>query len=823
MKAGSKKSSCRSSIRTCEEKYSCETINPEAIVFCLECNSAQCLKCDSGIHSLKKNQNHTRENLPTPNAELLCQISELGGTCKNKNYADFFCQTCFYRLCSECNDKYHLRSDKTNRKHHIRITMKEHMKKGDNKQACDKLMPLSPVAFDDDSLTYITCPQQDNFADGTKYQTQSFHSDSSSIPDICQDVGNMEIRRDIEASFRLSTEEEHLEIENEPEFLEKLGCEENELVKVISIFGNTGDGKSYTLNHTLFDGKEVFKTSSDQNSCTIGTWAAYDPQRKAVAIDTEGLLGVSPNQNQRTRLLLKVLAISDVVIYRTRAERLHNDMFAFLGSASKAYLKHFAEELKTVSQKCKNTSKVSILGPAVIVFHETTHTEPFKSNDLGLKCPGIRQRIIESECSLEAFSDVRYVGTKTKPGSKTEFVILGKVISDLFSNNNIRAARQPCVVLQALKMLNKKFSGDIEKPMPESFPDQYFTCTEKCLACGGRCIHSMNHRNGTHETSRDTYCRYVHELGNKVYLCKNCKKSGQQRIVVPKISSSNDSSWLGISKYLWSGFVLECPKCGIIYRSRQHWYGNKEVDEVADTDIRHMWPGNNTGLEGSHNAARKFLDGFNYVADTISTISAKPTKVLTEWTADKIAPEYWIPNAQILECAQCSEDFTSNQQKHHCRACGKGFCDKCSSKTRPVPERGWGYVAVRVCDECFDDKKIREAAPAGPAAAGDSSNTARKVGEAVSSTFGVVASAIEYPLEMIKDSARPDYWIPDDKIKDCHVCKSQFDLLRLKHHCRSCGHGVCDDCSPNRLPVPLRGWDYPVRICVKCEKNKDRI
>ncbi len=34
-------------------------------------------------------------------------------------------------------------------------------------------------------------------------------------------------------------------------------------------------------------------------------------------------------------LNVKVLAVSDVVVYRTRAERLHNDLFYFLGDASK--------------------------------------------------------------------------------------------------------------------------------------------------------------------------------------------------------------------------------------------------------------------------------------------------------------------------------------------------------------------------------------------------------------------------------------------------------------------------------------------------------
>lgn len=42
-------------------------------------------------------------------------------------------------------------------------------------------------------------------------------------------------------------------------FLKLLQCPKNEKVKVISIFGNTGDGKSHTMNHVFFDGVEVNK------------------------------------------------------------------------------------------------------------------------------------------------------------------------------------------------------------------------------------------------------------------------------------------------------------------------------------------------------------------------------------------------------------------------------------------------------------------------------------------------------------------------------------------------------------------------------------
>ena len=72
---------------------------------------------------------------------------------------------------------------------------------------------------------------------------------------------------------------------------------------------------------------QVFATSADQETCTVGVWAAYDPINQVICVDTEGLLGVTSNQNKRTRLLLKVLAVSDVIIYRTCADRLHTDLF----------------------------------------------------------------------------------------------------------------------------------------------------------------------------------------------------------------------------------------------------------------------------------------------------------------------------------------------------------------------------------------------------------------------------------------------------------------------------------------------------------------
>lgn len=100
-----------------------------------------------------------------------------------------------------------------------------------------------------------------------------------------------------------------------------------------------------------------------------------------------------------------------------------------------------------------------------------------------------------------------------------------------------------------------------------------------------------HHRDGKgHET--DAKCKYQHQFNNHILHCRACYERGDDVIVTPKTCSSNESPWLGLAKYAWAGYVLECSRCGVIYRSRQYWFGNKDTwDSAVRTDIRHVWPG----------------------------------------------------------------------------------------------------------------------------------------------------------------------------------------------------------------------------------------
>ncbi|XP_063061573.1 zinc finger FYVE domain-containing protein 1 [Engraulis encrasicolus] len=632
-------------------------------------------------------------------------------------------------------------------------------------------------------------------------------------------------------SFLLVDENENLKVRDEEHFLQKLGCDSEvaaQGVKVISIFGNTGDGKSHTLNHVLFDGEEVFATSASPATCTVGVWAAYEPDLGLVALDTEGLLGATTQQNRRMRLLLKVLAVSDVVVYRTRAERLHNDMFQFLGSASAAYLRYFTPQLRALSSRRGLDVPLSSLGPAVIVFQETSRTQLLGQDGLGpvQADTQLQKRFHDLGQTTEAFSSVQYVGTQTI-APPTDYSQLLQAVRHQVRNMATRAPRQPTIVFRALQALSERFCGDISDDkinIYSFFPDEYFTCPCVCLSCNVRCKMGMNHQKDGIHHSADGLCQYAHQYNNKVLICKRCYEGGREMIVIPKTSAAADNPWFGLAKYAWSGYVLECPHCGIIYRSRQYWMGNQDPEgSVVRPEVKHVWPGSELFSTDHQNAAQRVLDGMNFVIQSVSEYSTGPTKAITSWLTDQVAPPYWRPNAEIQACQACKKPFEELERKHHCRACGEGFCQACSTRSMPVPERGWGNAPVRVCDACF--RHGGPAATANNQVAPLESRTlmARKVTEVAQSTLNMVSTAVDYPLCFVKGVARPDYWIPDHEIVDCNQCNKAFTPSIPKHHCRACGQGVCGPCSAQSRPVPSRGWDHPVRVCDGCAAKRDSL
>jgi len=95
-----------------------------------------------------------------------------------------------------------------------------------------------------------------------------------------------------------------------------------------------------------------------------------------------------------------------------------------------------------------------------------------------------------------------------------------------------------------------------------------------------------------------------------------------------------------------------------------------------------------------------------YVGEVVQSAVGLATGMLQyskEIVVESARPAYWEADADITHCRKCKVKFDPRDYqhctKHHCRACGKGFCDGCSSYNEIVPDRGWDYP-VRVCETC---------------------------------------------------------------------------------------------------------------------------
>jgi growth factor-regulated tyrosine kinase substrate len=61
----------------------------------------------------------------------------------------------------------------------------------------------------------------------------------------------------------------------------------------------------------------------------------------------------------------------------------------------------------------------------------------------------------------------------------------------------------------------------------------------------------------------------------------------------------------------------------------------------------------------------------------------------------------WMSDNETKTCMRCNEPFTATIRRHHCRYCGKLFCNACCSNMMSLPQLGY-EEQQRVCDNCFD-------------------------------------------------------------------------------------------------------------------------
>ena len=141
----------------------------------------------------------------------------------------------------------------------------------------------------------------------------------------------------------------------------------------------------------------------------------------------------------------------------------------------------------------------------------------------------------------------------------------------------------------------------------------------------------------------------------------------------------------------------------------------------------------------------------------------------------QFVPVIWERDGEVSKCRCCGTSFSTFKRKHHCRSCGRIFCEKCTNFSISLKDLGF-VEDQRVCFDCFHVR--REHPPCSEA-----------------STF--------FPLHPVEMVASPM----------CAVCKKKkWQLL----NCHACGHSVCPSCCQNLSPLPHLGWYAPVSVCDSC-------
>ncbi|KOS14580.1 fyve-domain-containing protein [Malassezia pachydermatis] len=92
-------------------------------------------------------------------------------------------------------------------------------------------------------------------------------------------------------------------------------------------------------------------------------------------------------------------------------------------------------------------------------------------------------------------------------------------------------------------------------------------------------------------------------------------------------------------------------------------------------------------------------------------------------------PNKWEPDEDAKECRQCGRSFTLFYRRHHCRLCGKIYCDACTSNRVQLTEGEMvidpmmpdmreeeSQYPTRVCDGCYDSLGLLPRERAAPAA-----------------------------------------------------------------------------------------------------------
>ncbi|KAG4940042.1 hypothetical protein JHK87_043913 [Glycine soja] len=97
--------------------------------------------------------------------------------------------------------------------------------------------------------------------------------------------------------------------------------------------------------------------------------------------------------------------------------------------------------------------------------------------------------------------------------------------------------------------------------------------------------------------------------------------------------------------------------------------------------------------------------------DAVDKTFSELVSIVKSWLPWRSEPvnvsrDFWMPDQSCRVCYECDSQFTLFNRKHHCRLCGRIFCNKCTTNSVPAPfsnqRNSWDELEkIRVCNYCY--------------------------------------------------------------------------------------------------------------------------
>lgn len=199
-------------------------------------------------------------------------------------------------------------------------------------------------------------------------------------------------------------------------------------------------------------------------------------------------------------------------------------------------------------------------------------------------------------------------------------------------------------------------------------------------------------------------------------LWRSPPASGQKRVQIHLIPSAGMSIKSESVVSAPEGYVFNCDGGGAGYHAYIAQVQKTTDPATGYLGLKYLATANSTGSRGfiqSFNAHggtsgmsigdfnKCFLPGNLPMLHITSALKIPQPQAVT--SSKEIENPHWTPDNAATACHACKTEFGIMTRRHHCRVCGRVFCDDCTSRRAAAPNYGY-TTAVRMCDECATGK-----------------------------------------------------------------------------------------------------------------------